>query len=126
MVAIASGPIGWEEVRSHLLDERFEGGLTYAELIDAREAEPTWSPAQTREIVALLTAFGRKSELGPTAVVVSDSLSFGTLRILESLLDGICIVKPFLDYDAAAQWLAEFRASRSQEAAPADNAGIQD
>ena len=41
MLAIASGPIAWEEVRSHLLVERLEGGLSYRELIDARTATPT-------------------------------------------------------------------------------------
>ncbi|MFZ5770404.1 MAG: hypothetical protein ACOY4W_03170 [Thermodesulfobacteriota bacterium] len=65
MVAIATGPIGWEEVRTHLLAERLAGGLSYRELIDARTAVPTWSSAQAREIVSLLTNFGRKSVLGP-------------------------------------------------------------
>jgi hypothetical protein len=112
MVAIASGPIGWEEVRSHLLAERFEGGLSYLELIDARAATPTWSSDEARDIVALLTTFGRKSALGPTAVVVSCDLAFGMLRMLEIFIEDICIVKPFRDYDAAGKWLRELEVSR--------------
>lgn len=104
MVAIASGPIGWEEVRIHLFAERFAGGLSYRELIDARAAVPTWSSAQAREIVSLLTNFGRKSVLGPTAVVVSSEFGFGMMRMLDILLEDVCIVKPFRDYDAAVQW----------------------
>jgi len=107
MVAIASGPIGWEEVRSHLHEERLKGGLGYPELIDARTATPTWSSAQTREIVVLLTAFGRESTLGSTAVLVSSDFAFGMMRMLRILLEDVCIVMPFRDYDAAEQWLLE-------------------
>lgn len=105
MEATATGPIGWEEILSHLLDERLKGGLSYPELIDACAATPTWSSAQAREIVALLTSYNRESALGPTAVVVSSDLAFGMIRMLEILLDDVCIVKPFYHYDDAKQWL---------------------
>jgi hypothetical protein len=107
MEAIASGPIGWEEVRTHLLAERLAGGLSYRELIDARTSKPTWSSAQARQIVSLLTNFGRKSVLGPTAVVVSSEFGFGMMRMLEILLEEVCLVKPFRDYEAATQWLRD-------------------
>jgi hypothetical protein len=113
MVTIASGTIAWEEIRSHLVVERVEGGLSYSELIDGRAATPAWSSDQAREIVELLTTFSRKSALGPTAVVVSSDVAFGMLRMLEILLCDICIVKPFRDYEAAEQWLRELEASRS-------------
>ena len=105
MEATASGQVAWEEVRTHLLEERREHGLTYAELIDARSATPTWSSAQAREIVELLTALGRESRLGPTAVVVSHDFAYGMLRMLEMLLEDVCIVRPFRDYHEAEQWL---------------------
>ncbi len=105
MEAIASGLVACEEVRTHLLEERRERGLSYAELIDARSATPTWSSTQAREIVELLRTLGRESRLAPTAVVVSNDYSFGMMRMLEILLEDVCIVRPFLDYDAAKQWL---------------------
>jgi hypothetical protein len=105
MEATASGQVAWEEVRTHLLDERREHGLTYAELIDARSATPTWSPAQARDIVELLRTLGLESSLGPTAIVVSHEFAYGMLRMLEILLDEVCIVRPFRDYDEAEQWL---------------------
>lgn len=107
LVATASGPVGYEEVRTHLLVERREGGLSYPELIDARSANPTWSTAEAREIVTLLKAFGRESTLGPTAVVVSSELAYGMLRMLEIMLEDVCIVRPFLDYATAEQWLRD-------------------
>ena len=109
MEAIASGSIGWEEVRSHLLADRLEGGLSYRGLIDARTAVLTWSSAQAREIVTLLTTCGRKSALGPTAVVVPSGLAFGMMRMLEIMLEDVCIIKPFREYDAAVQWLLDKR-----------------
>jgi hypothetical protein len=112
MIAVASGPVSWEEVKLHLFEERFEDGLSYSELIDARTATPTWSSAQSREFVDLLTAFGAKTTLGPTAVVVSDDFSFGMLRMLEILLEHICIVKPFHDYGEAEQWLHDLKIGR--------------
>jgi hypothetical protein len=105
MEATASGSVAWEEVRTHLLDERREHGLTYAELIDARSATPTWSSAQAREIVGLLKTLGLESSLGPTAIVVAHDYAYGMLRMLEILLDDVCLVRPFRDYREAEQWL---------------------
>jgi hypothetical protein len=109
MEATASGSVAYEEVRNHLLEERREHGLSYAELIDARDATPVWSTAQAREIVELLRTLGRESTLGPTAVVVSNDFSYGMLRMLEILLENVCVVRPFIDYDAAQQWLRSLR-----------------
>ena len=107
LVATASGPVSYEEVRTHLLVERHEGGLRYPELIDARSATPTWSAAEARQLVALLTTFGRESALGPTGVVVSSELAYGMLRMLEILMEDVCIVRPFRDCDAAKQWFQD-------------------
>lgn len=105
IMVIADGSITWEDVRAHLLQERLEEGLSYRELIDARTATPAWSSAQARDIVLLLTTFSQQSALGPTAVVVSDCFGFGMMRMLEILLDDVCLVKPFYDYDSAERWL---------------------
>jgi hypothetical protein len=103
--ATATGQIDLEEVRTHLMDERRKYGLSYIEFIDARSATPTWSSAQIREIVELLRTLGRESKLGPTAVVISNDYAYGMLRMLEILLEDVCIVRPFRNYEAAEQWL---------------------
>jgi hypothetical protein len=59
--------------------------------------------SQARAIVALLTTFGQKSALGHTAVVVFDVLAFGMKRMFEILLEDVCIVKPFYEFDTAEQ-----------------------
>ena len=95
MEATATGQVACEEVRTHLLEELCERGLGYAELIDARSATPNWSSTQAREIVELLRSLGRESKLGPTAVVVSNDYSLGMMRMLEILLEDVCIVPAF-------------------------------
>jgi hypothetical protein len=107
VVTTASGPVDYEEVRNHLLVERREVGLRYPELIDARSATPTWSTGEARDIVTLLRTLGREAALGPTAVVVSTELAYGMLRMLEIMLEDVCIVRPFRDYAAAERWLRD-------------------
>jgi hypothetical protein len=108
--AVASGPVQFEEVRAHLLDERRYGGLSYPELMDARAATPDWSSRETRDIVELLGALGRDSTLGPTAVVVSGDYAFGMLRMLEIMLeilvDEVCVVRSFHSVEEARHWLS--------------------
>ena len=105
---IASGPITFEEVRTHLLIERHEHGLAYPELIDAGTATPSWTSAQAREIVSQVTSIAKESALGPTAIVVSDAHSYGMIRMLEILLDQVCILRPFYHYDEAVKFLQAF------------------
>jgi hypothetical protein len=109
MASTAIGLITWEEVRDHLLDERRGGGLSYPEIIDARAAKPIWSSAQARDIVALLNLLGRDSALGPTAVVVDSDLALGMLRMIEIMLDDVCIIRAFRDTRAAEQWLRDLK-----------------
>lgn len=103
----ASGFISWQNVRDHLLSERFAGGLSYKELIDARNASPIWSSVQTRDIVALFNFLGRESSLGSSAVVVSGELATGMMNMLAIMLGHICKVKIFHDCAAAEKWLLE-------------------
>jgi hypothetical protein len=109
MYATADGLITLSDIREHLFKERRENGLTYAELIDARTASPDFSSRDVREIASLLTVFAKEHVLGPTAVVVSTDVGFRVVRIIENLVESICAVRPFLDVDAALEWLRKTR-----------------
>jgi hypothetical protein len=39
--------------------------------------------------------------------VVANDYAYGMLRMLEILLDDVCLVRPFRERDAAEQWLLE-------------------
>ena len=105
VLARAEGRVTIEEIRDHLEEERQEPGLAYAELIDGRDAVPDFSAADVRVLVALLRWLGEKTRLGPTAVLVETDLQFGMVRMVEILVEDVCLVKPFRNVLDAERWL---------------------
>jgi hypothetical protein len=105
VIARAEGRVTLEEIRDHLEEERQEPGLAYAELIDARGVIPEYSPADVRVLVAWLRWLGERTRLGPTAVVVDSDLAYGMVRMVEILVQDVCLVKPFRDKLDAELWL---------------------
>ncbi|MGA8871389.1 MAG: hypothetical protein WB460_09635 [Candidatus Acidiferrales bacterium] len=104
--SVAVGSISYADVENHLLTERYFDGLSFKEFIDASGAGISFTPGESREIVELLRRLGRESKLGPTAVVVSNDVAFGVMRMLEVLVEGVCEVKPFREEQEARAWLA--------------------
>lgn len=104
--AVGVGPISYEDVKNHVMQERHFGGLAYPELFDARGAGILWTSLEIREIVALLRRLGQESKLAPTAVLVSSDVAFGIMSMLAALLEDVCEVKPFWNEDEAQGWLA--------------------
>jgi hypothetical protein len=108
LVVRAQGPITLGDIRKHLEDERASGELGYAELIDARGYTPAFSSADVREIVETLRELAKAGQLGPTAIVVDTAFGFGMLRMLEMLVEDVCLIRPFYRLEDAENWLAEF------------------
>ena len=79
--------------------------LPYKELIDARNAVVRLSSSDLQQFVELLRSLARSRRLGPTAVVVSTDVAYGILRMLQILVDDVCVVQPFRELAAAALWL---------------------
>jgi len=104
--AIAEGTVTLADVRAHLLKEWNDLALPYRELIDARRAEIDLSPGEVRSITELLRDYSRSNRLGPTAVVVSAEVAYGMMRMLQMLVEDVCIVHPFRDLAEAEHWLA--------------------
>jgi len=105
VTTIVDGAITLAEVRAHLLHERHDSALPYRELIDARQAVVRLSSAEVKKILELLRSLSRKHRLGRTAVVVSTEVAYGSLRMLQILVDDVCVVQPFLDLPTAERWL---------------------
>ncbi len=103
--AIAYGPIGMEDIRKHLSDELRDNGLVYRELIDASRATPAFSASDVRTIVEILRGYSETRVLGPTAIIVGNDVSYGMIRMLAILLEGICAVQPFRTRQEAEEWL---------------------
>jgi hypothetical protein len=105
---VAEGSITLTDIRQHLEEERHAGALAYRELIDGSKAVVAFSTQDVRAIVALLRELGRQGELGPTAVVVADDLAFGMLRMLQMLVDDVCVIRPFRSLAEAQVWLQTY------------------
>lgn len=105
LFAEAKGSVTYSEVVAHLGKERNDNGLPFNELIDATQATVVFSNAEVRKIVELLRDLGRHNALGPTAVVTGNDISYGTMRMLEILVEDVCDVRPFRDRSEAEAWL---------------------
>ncbi|HEY6147960.1 MAG TPA: hypothetical protein VIZ69_09690 [Thermoanaerobaculia bacterium] len=55
---------------------------------------------------------GRVHALGPTAVIVCNDVSYGILRMLETLVEDVCDVRPFRDRADGEAWLQSVRDPR--------------
>jgi hypothetical protein len=109
--ARAEGPITLADISAHIERERLAGALAYRELIDGRGASPAFSSEDVRSLVAILRQLGSDSLLGPTAVLVDSEVGYGVLRMLETLLDDVCALRPFYQQEGAEEWLAGFSES---------------
>jgi len=104
---VAEGAVSAADVRKHLASEERDSALRFRELIDARRAWIDFSPAEVREIVDLLRSLSVQHYLGPTAVVVSNLIAFGVMRMLENLVEDVCVVRPFRDFAQAERWVRD-------------------
>ena len=107
VTTVAEGAVSAADVRQHLSSEQRDSALPFRELIDARHAWIDLSPAEVREIVDLLRSLSRQHYLGPTAVVVSSPIAFGVMRMLENLVEDVCVVRAFRDFAQAESWVRD-------------------
>jgi len=107
VTAVAEGVVSAADVREHLSSEQRDSALLFRELIDARGAWIDLSPAEVREIVDILRSLSIQHYLGPTAVVVSSPVAFGVMRMLENLVEDVCVVRPFRDFAQAESWVRD-------------------
>lgn len=105
LTALATGAVTYADVLAHLEMEQLDDGLALHELIEATNATSVLSAAEVRGVVERLRELGRVSGLGPTAVVVGNDVSYGILRMLETLVEDVCDVRPFRHRAEAEAWL---------------------
>ena len=107
VTTVAEGVVSVADVREHLSSEQRASALPFRELIDARHAWIDFSPADVRDIVNLLRTLSLQHFLGPTAVVVSSPVAFGVMRMLETLIEDVCVVRPFRNFAEAESWVRD-------------------
>ena len=104
VTTVAEGVVAFAELRAHLLREPQARALPHRELIDARRATLSLSSAEARELVELMRSFPRYG-LGRTAIVVSNDVECGMLRMLQILIGDSLMIRPFRDLIEAERWL---------------------
>ena len=107
VTTVAEGVVSVADVREHLSSEHKDSALPFRELIDARHAWIDFSPADVRDIVNLLRSLSLQHFLGPTAVVVSSPIAFGVMRMLETLVEDVCVVRAFREFAQAENWVRD-------------------
>ena len=102
----AEGLVTFEEMRAHVYTELSADAATYCELIDCRNATTSVSAAQIRRLAAERKKVdARQRRPGPVAVVATDNVFFGMLRMYNALTDTIRPIEVFRDAQAAEHWL---------------------
>jgi len=103
---VATGSVTSVEILKHLEQERDDRGLGFPELIDATQASvDRISGDDIRRIVDRLRDLSSQQALGPTAIVTRDDVSYGMIRMLETLVDDVADVRPFRSLAEAEGWL---------------------
>jgi len=105
LFAVAVGVVTYSEIVAHLEKERDDSGLPFPELIEATGAKVALDAAEVRQVVERLRDLGYHNALGPTAVVTVDDFSYGIMRMLETLVEDFCDVRPFRSRSDAEEWL---------------------
>ena len=121
MHTVAEGLVTFRDVRAHLDQERHDQGLALREMIDARGATLALDPLHVRQLVSVLRDLARSHPLGPTAVLVGSDYAFGMLRMLETLVEDVCAIRPFRDEAEAREWLGRERPMRRSGRLPPDS-----
>ena len=95
ILVTASGRITAKDMLAHIKQEQDAGLVSFSELVDARGAQPDFSPADLRLVVDLIRRLAKDSAVGATAIIVSSELAFGMLRMLEMMIEDVCSIRPF-------------------------------
>jgi hypothetical protein len=103
---VASGDIGLAEVASCLTAVRGEPWFPAPAIADVRGVTPSIPSHEVREVAGLLRAMAPQLKSVPVAIVVSSTVLFGLVRMLELMLDDVISIKPFHDFESARDWLA--------------------
>jgi len=106
--------VTYSEVSAHLAKRHEDDGLLLREIVEATHATAAFGAPEVRLIVDEPCELGRRHDLGPTAVVVGDDVSYGVLRMLEVMVEHCCDIRPFHTRLEAEQWLDLTAARRSK------------
>lgn len=99
------GRIELVQVEEYVARKVKEGTMSFAELLDARQASTVISAHDIHHIVDILRRIAGGGVLGQVAIVVADNVTYGMARMMAALIDGTVSFQPFRDIEKAEEWL---------------------
>ncbi len=109
----ADGIVTFHDINAHLDLEQRDRNLERLELIDARGAITDVTPEQIRRLVQRAVSLLGVVELGPTAIVTYDDVTFGMARMYSILAESAGVAaEVFRDLESATRWLDQMSAQR--------------
>ena len=102
----AEGVVTFAEMRAHVNTELTAEEATYDELIDCSTATTNVTGAEIRQLVAERKKVEeRQHRPGPVAVVATNDLFYGMLRMYDALTERIRPIRVFRRVREAERWL---------------------
>jgi len=99
------GRVTYSQVEEMILSSAKQGIVSYPLLIDARQVTIDLFPEDVNRLRDLLLDLSTKTEIGPTAVLISDDLSEQGTQLVGMVTKGLCEVRGFAERADAEQWL---------------------
>ena len=102
----AEGLVTYAEMRAHVHTELSPEAAAYGELIDCTGATTNVSVGEIRQLASERRRVDeRQRRPGPVAVVATNDLFFGMLRMYDALTETIRPIQVFRDVREAERWL---------------------
>ncbi len=96
----------YAEMRAHVNTELSAEAATYGELIDCSTATTNVTGAEIRQLaMERKKVDAQQRRPGPVAVVATDNVFFGMLRMYDALTESIRPIQVFRDVQKAERWL---------------------
>jgi hypothetical protein len=107
----AVGLVTFEDLLNHMQAEIGPEAASYPEIFDCTGATTNLTVEQVRKLAEERGKIAQSQPAGPAAVVATNDLFFGMLRMFDMLTETVRPLRVFRDVKAAEQWLDAIEAA---------------
>lgn len=111
----AEGLVTFKDLLNHIKAEVGPEAAGYPEIFDCSGATTNLTVEQVRMLADERRKIAQSHPAGPTAVVATNDLFFGMLRMFDMLTETVRPLRVFRDMKAAEQWLDAIEAAPGSE-----------
>jgi hypothetical protein len=113
MYSKAEGLVTFEDLLNHIQAEVGPEVASYPEIFDCSGATTNLTVEQVRKLADQRRKIAQSQSAAPAAVVATNDLFFGMLRMFDMLTETVRPLRVFRDVKAAEQWLDAIEAGPS-------------